>query len=171
MMHVHALHYRHPRPETDEEGLTPYEALIRTQERSREADEAERETVAALAHRMYGALLSFLGCDNKKLVMGIMILPERQTYYDFMLLLRLDDGLELRLTMRIQPGDPFEMVILTEEGNPLSRCAFPPPSETTEEAARARAEATTQCFSDFVASLRGKLEHQVRTWTEKRAIY
>ena len=145
--------------------------LIRTQERSREADETERETVAALAHRMYGDLLSFLGCDNKKLVMGVMILPERQTYYDFMLLLRLDDGLELRLTMRIQPGDPYEMVILTEEGNPLGRCTFPTPTDTSEAAARARAEAITQCFSDFVASLRGKLEHQVRTWTEKRAIY
>ncbi len=170
-MHVHALHYRHTNPAAEEEELTPYEALLRTQERSREADAAERETVAALSHRLYGALLSYLGCDNNKLVMGIMVLPERQTYYDFMLLLRLDDSLEIRLTMRIQPGDSYEMMILTEEGNQLGRCTFPPPTEMTEEAALARAEATRQCFSEFVASLNEKLEHQVRTWTEKRAIY
>ncbi|RMF53933.1 MAG: hypothetical protein D6746_15025, partial [Bacteroidetes bacterium] len=91
--------------------------------------------------------------------------------YDFMLLLRLDDGLEPRLTMRIQPGDPYELTFITEEGNVLSHSTFPTPEDTSEPARAQRAEAMTRCFSDLVEALRQRLETQVRTWTEKRAIY
>ncbi|GIV60065.1 hypothetical protein GQ464_009010 [Rhodocaloribacter litoris] len=151
--------------------MTPFTMLLQTQARAKAADKAERETVAMLAHRLYAALLAFLGCDKKQLVLGIMVLPERQTYYDFMLLLRLDDGVEPRMTMRVQPGDEYELIFLTEEGNVLSRCTFPSPVDESEEARRRRAEATTRCFAGLVEALRHRLETQVRTWTEKRAIY
>ncbi|GIV58630.1 MAG: hypothetical protein KatS3mg042_1543 [Rhodothermaceae bacterium] len=160
-----------PAHATPGSALSPYAMLLQTQARARAADKRERAVVADLAHRLYAALLAFLGCDKKQLVLGVMILPERQTYYDFMLLLRLDDGLEPRLTMRIQPGDPYELTFITEEGNVLSHSTFPTPEDTSEPARAQRAEAMTRCFSDLVEALRQRLETQVRTWTEKRAIY
>lgn len=134
---------------------------------------AEREAVAMLARQLYAALRKYMGCDDKRLVLGVMVLPERQTYYDFALLLRLEDGVEPRLILRLQPGESFDVQFLTREGALLSQCRLPPPplSAGDEAEQMARAQVVKKCFDELIEALKHRIVDQVRTWTEKRVIY